>query len=341
MTPLHHHSAVHYVTTGDLSFDAMTLAEPGAVLIFIAFGVKCAFPLLHNWLQDAYPEATVTGTVVLSIYTTKLAVYTLARGFPGTEQLVWIGVAMTLFPVVYAVIENDLRRVLSYSLNNQLGFMVVGIGIGTELAINGAVAHAFAHIIYKALLFMAMGAVLYRVGTIKASELGDHRGAIELRLRALALTEAALGRDNVHSPPTLDNLGFDYLELGRHDEAREAFERSRTIKLRDLDPEHIAHAASEHGLGEVALHHRQLDAAIEHFERAAALTSSGKFPTEFAETRFGLARALWASQRDLGRAVELARQAAEALGDPTLGDEDLRAEIEAWLAEHAGGRSRE
>ncbi|HEX6336320.1 MAG TPA: Na(+)/H(+) antiporter subunit D [Jiangellaceae bacterium] len=164
--------AVHYVTTGNLSFDAMTLAEPGAVLIFVAFGVKCAFPLLHNWLQDAYPEATVTGTVVLSIYTTKLAVYTLARGFPGTEQLVWIGVAMTLFPVIYAVIENDLRRVLSYSLNNQLGFMVVGIGIGTELAINGAVAHAFAHIIYKALLFMAMGAVLYRVGTIKASELG-------------------------------------------------------------------------------------------------------------------------------------------------------------------------
>jgi multicomponent Na+:H+ antiporter subunit D len=164
--------AVHYVTTGNLSFDAMTLAEPGATLIFIAFGVKCAFPLLHNWLQDAYPEATVTGTVVLSIYTTKLAVYTLARGFPGTEQLVWIGVAMTLFPVVYAVIENDLRRVLSYSLNNQLGFMVVGIGIGTELAVNGAVAHAFAHIIYKALLFMAMGAVLYRVGTIKASELG-------------------------------------------------------------------------------------------------------------------------------------------------------------------------
>jgi multicomponent Na+:H+ antiporter subunit D len=164
--------AVHYLTTGNLSFDAMTLAEPGAALILVAFGIKCAFPLLHNWLQDAYPEATVTGTVVLSIYTTKLAVYTLARGFPGTEQLVWIGVAMTLFPVIYAVIENDLRRVLSYSLNNQLGFMVVGIGIGTELAVNGAVAHAFAHIIYKALLFMAMGAVLFRVGTIKASELG-------------------------------------------------------------------------------------------------------------------------------------------------------------------------
>jgi multicomponent Na+:H+ antiporter subunit D len=70
------------------------------------------------------------------------------------------------------VIENDLRRVLAYSLNNQLGFMVVGIGIGTELAINGTIAHAFCHIIYKALLFMSMGAVLYRVGTTKATELG-------------------------------------------------------------------------------------------------------------------------------------------------------------------------
>ncbi|MEQ1438096.1 Na(+)/H(+) antiporter subunit D [Fontimonas sp. SYSU GA230001] len=164
--------AVRYVATGSVDFERMDLAEPGAPLIFLAFGIKCAFPLLHNWLQDAYPEATVTGTVVLSAFTTKLAVYALARGFAGTEMLIWIGAAMTLFPIFFAVIENDLRRVLAYSLNNQLGFMVCGIGVGTELAINGAAAHAFAHILYKALLFMAMGAVLFRVGTIKASELG-------------------------------------------------------------------------------------------------------------------------------------------------------------------------
>jgi multicomponent Na+:H+ antiporter subunit D len=131
-----------------------------------------AFPLLHNWLQDAYPEASVTGTVFLSAFTTKLAVYALARGFAGTELLVWIGAAMAAFPIFYAVIENDLRRVLAYSLNNQLGFMVAGIGIGTTLAINGTVSHAFAHILYKALLFMSMGAVLYRTGTAKGSELG-------------------------------------------------------------------------------------------------------------------------------------------------------------------------
>ena len=158
--------------TGSLAFEHMGLAAPGGLLIFIAFGIKCAFPLLHNWLQDAYPEATESGTVFLSAFTTKLAVYALARGYAGTEELIWIGAIMTAFPIFYAVIENDLRRVLAYSLNNQLGFMVVGIGIGTELALNGTAAHAFTHIIYKALLFMSMGAVLYRVGTVNGSELG-------------------------------------------------------------------------------------------------------------------------------------------------------------------------
>jgi len=158
--------------TGSLVFGHIGLDGPGGMLIFIGFGIKCAFPLLHNWLQDAYPEATVTGTVWLSAFTTKLAVYALARGFAGTEELIWIGAAMTAFPIFYAVIENDLRRVLSYSLNNQLGFMVVGIGIGTELSLNGTAAHAFSHILYKALLFMSMGAVLHRVGTVNGTDLG-------------------------------------------------------------------------------------------------------------------------------------------------------------------------
>ncbi|MDI6748310.1 MAG: Na(+)/H(+) antiporter subunit D [Rhodocyclaceae bacterium] len=158
--------------TGSISFDHIGLDAPGGWLIFAAFGIKCAFPFLHNWLQDAYPEASEVGTVFLSAFTTKLAVYALARGFAGEDLLIPIGAAMTAFPIFYAVIENDLRRVLAYSLNNQLGFMVVGIGIGTELSLNGTAAHAFTHILYKALLFMSMGAVLYRVGTVKGSELG-------------------------------------------------------------------------------------------------------------------------------------------------------------------------
>lgn len=164
--------ALLYRETGSLAFEKMTLGSLATWLIFLSFGIKCAFPLLHNWLQDSYPAATVTGTVILSAFTTKLAVYALARGFPGTEILIYIGAIMTLFPIFFAEIENDLRRVLAYSLNNQLGFMVVGVGIGTELSLNGTAAHAFAHILYKALLFMSVGAVLYRTGTSKASELG-------------------------------------------------------------------------------------------------------------------------------------------------------------------------
>ena len=163
---------LHVQETGSLAFDHLGLNGVATTLIFLSFGIKCAFPLLHNWLQDAYPEATITGTVVLSAFTTKLAIYALARGFAGTEILIPIGALMTAFPIFYAVIENDLRRVLAYSLNNQLGFMVVGIGVGSELALNGTAAHAFSHILYKALLFMSMGAVLLRTGTVKGSELG-------------------------------------------------------------------------------------------------------------------------------------------------------------------------
>ena len=165
-------TALLYRETGSITFERMTLSSLGTWLIFLSFGMKCAFPLLHNWLQDSYPAATITGTVILSAFTTKLAVYALARGFAGTELLIYIGAVMTIFPIFFAEIENDLRRVLAYSLNNQLGFMVVGIGVGTEMAINGTASHAFAHILYKALLFMSVGAVMLRTGTSKASELG-------------------------------------------------------------------------------------------------------------------------------------------------------------------------
>ena len=165
-------AVMHVYKTGSLQFDYIGLGDLSSLLIFTAFGIKCAFPLLHNWLTDAYPEATPTGTVFLSAFTTKVAVYSLARAFPGTEILVYIGAVMTCFPIFYAVIENDLRRVLGYSMINQLGFMVCGIGIGTALSINGAVAHAFTDVIFKGLLFMSMGAVLHMTGRINGSDLG-------------------------------------------------------------------------------------------------------------------------------------------------------------------------
>jgi len=163
---------IHAHQTGSIAFNFIGLDGLASWLIFLAFGIKCGFPFLHNWLTDAYPEATPSGTVFLSAFTTKVAVYSLARAFPGTDLLIYIGAAMTMFPIFFAVIENDLRRVLAYSLINQIGFMVVGIGLGTALAINGAIAHAFNDVVFKGLLFMTMGAVLYRTGKINGSELG-------------------------------------------------------------------------------------------------------------------------------------------------------------------------
>lgn len=161
-----------YRTTGSLAFGAMELDSPATWLIFIAFGIKAAFILLNNWMIDAYPSATVTGTVILSAFTTKLAIYALSRGFAGTEILIYIGAATAVYPLFWAQLENDLRRVLTYVLNLQQGFMFVGIGIGTDLALNGAVAHAVAGVLYGMLLFMCLGAVLYRTGSAKATDLG-------------------------------------------------------------------------------------------------------------------------------------------------------------------------
>ena len=165
-------TAMHYQKTGSLAFVHMELDQWATRLILLGIGIKCAFPLLHSWLVDAYPEATPTGAVFLSSFTTKTAVYALARGFAGNEELIWIGAAMAMFPIFYAVIENDLRRVLGYSMINQIGFMVVGIGLGEGMGVNGAVAHAFNDVIFKGLLFMSMGAVLLRTGKINGSELG-------------------------------------------------------------------------------------------------------------------------------------------------------------------------
>ncbi|OEU44528.1 MAG: Na(+)/H(+) antiporter subunit D [Desulfobacterales bacterium S7086C20] len=163
---------LYVAQNGSIEFGYIGLNGLASYLIFIGFGINCAWPIFHPWLTDAYPEATITGVIFLSAFTTKTAVYALARAFPGTEALIWIGAIMTGFPIFYAVIENDLRRVLAYSLINQVGFMVCGIGIGTALAINGAIAHAFNDIIFKSLLFMSMGAIMYRTGKINGTALG-------------------------------------------------------------------------------------------------------------------------------------------------------------------------
>ncbi len=163
---------VYVAATGEVAMNHIGLEAPGGWLIILALGLKCGFPMLHMWLTDAYPESTPTGAVFLCMFTTKCAIYALTRSFAGAEPLIYIGAFMTFFPIFFAVIENDLRRVLSYSMINQLGFMVCGIGLGSALALNGTVSHAFNDVLFKGLLFMSMGAVLTMTGTTKASELG-------------------------------------------------------------------------------------------------------------------------------------------------------------------------
>ncbi|MCD6486750.1 MAG: Na(+)/H(+) antiporter subunit D [Syntrophobacterales bacterium] len=162
---------IHVADTGSIYFNLIDLTGPGSKLILLGFIINAAVPPFHAWLSDAYPEGTITGSVFLTAFTTKSAVYVLLRGFPGTEVLIWLGAIMAVYGVVFAVIENDIRRLLSYHIISQVGYMVAGVGIGTTLAMNGAAAHAFCHILYKALLFMSAGAVIYVTGRRKMTDL--------------------------------------------------------------------------------------------------------------------------------------------------------------------------
>ncbi|MBU1745230.1 MAG: Na(+)/H(+) antiporter subunit D [Proteobacteria bacterium] len=164
---------LHAGETGGILIEQLTDRNAlSSWLILAGVAVNAAVVPLHAWLTDAYPKATVTGAVFLSAFTTKTAVYVLLRMFPGWEILIFLGVLMALYGVVFAVLANDIREILAYHIISQVGYMVAGAGIGTELAVNGATAHAFSHILYKALLFMGAGAVLHTTGKSKLTELG-------------------------------------------------------------------------------------------------------------------------------------------------------------------------
>ncbi|MBW2568228.1 MAG: Na(+)/H(+) antiporter subunit D [Deltaproteobacteria bacterium] len=162
---------IHVVTTGSI-----TIGPSGGGLAFwlmmLGFGLNAAFIPIHTWLPDAYPRGTLTGSVFMCVYTTKTGVYVLARYFSGVEFVAYMGVIMCVYGVIMALMQNDARKLLSYHIISQVGYMVAGVGIGTELAINGAIAHVFNHILYKGLLFMCMGSVIMMTGKRKLSELG-------------------------------------------------------------------------------------------------------------------------------------------------------------------------
>ena len=162
---------IHYMNTGSIAVGPVE-SGIGYFLLLAGIGVNTAFISLHSWLPDSYPKATLAGAVFMCVFTTKTGVYVLARTYPGVEAVAYMGGVMCLYGVAFALMQNDVRKLLSYHIVSQVGYMVAGIGIGTYIGINGGIAHVFNHILYKALLFMCMGAVIYSTGRHNLTELG-------------------------------------------------------------------------------------------------------------------------------------------------------------------------
>ncbi|MBQ3291410.1 MAG: hypothetical protein IJH43_03410 [Mogibacterium sp.] len=146
--------------------------EPCFWLIAIGVAVNAAIPPVHAWLPDAYPESTATGTVYLSSFTTKAAIYLMIRMFAGLESLVWIGAIVSIYAACMAIMENDIRRLLAYHIISQLGMMIAAIGVGGAIGADAATAHAITNIMFKGVLMMGAGAVIYATGKSKITELG-------------------------------------------------------------------------------------------------------------------------------------------------------------------------
>lgn len=166
---------IKYFSEGSLAFTALPMDLAGS-LIFTGFCVNAALVPFHAWLPDAYPEGTPAGSVYLCAFTTKVAVYAFARGFAGEECLVWLGAVSAVYGVIFALMENDMRRLLSYHIVCQIGYMLCGIGLGSELGVNAGAAHAAGNIFFKGLLFMSVGALIHRTGKYRLNELGGMAG---------------------------------------------------------------------------------------------------------------------------------------------------------------------
>ncbi|WP_101296579.1 Na(+)/H(+) antiporter subunit D [Halegenticoccus soli] len=180
----------YYVDAGSFLFSAAPegLAAGGeiaAVLAAIGIGVNVGFIGLHAWLPDTYPRPHVAASVFLCVYTTKTGVYAMYRAFPeGHLWIAYMGGAMAVFGASMALLQNDMRRLLSYHIQSQVGYMIAGVGIGTALATAGAFGHVFNHILYKSLLFMTVGVIIFRTGEENLKYVGG-------LARAMPITAAA------------------------------------------------------------------------------------------------------------------------------------------------------
>ena len=209
--------------SGSVDLRPLQAADIWTWMILIGILVNAAAPPVSAWLADAYPRSSITGSVFLSAFTTKAAVLALILLFPGESVLIGIGLFMAMYGIIYALLENDIRRILAYSIVNQIGFMVCAVGIGTETALNGAASHAFVHIIYKALLFMSAGVVVLRTGMNRCSEVGGLFRTMPLTaicgivgalsISAFPLTSGFTTKTLISQAAAAESLGLVYFML--------------------------------------------------------------------------------------------------------------------------------
>ena len=151
------------------------------VLFLAGFGLKAAIVPFHAWLPDAHSSAPAPVSATLSgVLIKTLGIYALSRIFFNvigvTSSILFILMALGIISMVVgaflAIAQNDIKRIFAYSSISQIGYIVFALGLGTPLAITGALFYLFNHALFKSLLFMAAGSIEYSTGTRKLDELG-------------------------------------------------------------------------------------------------------------------------------------------------------------------------
>jgi multicomponent Na+:H+ antiporter subunit D len=183
---------VHHLT-GTFSMSGAALAMAGkagtlrsaAALLFIAgFGTKAALMPFQAWLPDAHSSAPAPVSAILSgVIIKALGLYALARiifnviGLTPAAALILIalGTLSIVLAGLFAVGQNDIKRLMAYSSISQVGYITVGLAVATPLALMGAMFHLINHALMKALLFLNAGAVERQTETRELSELGGLR----------------------------------------------------------------------------------------------------------------------------------------------------------------------
>ena len=180
--------ALLYGLTGTLNMaDIANKLTGGNLILFslslfiMGFGLKSALVPFHAWLPDAHPSAPAPISAMLSGVVIKaLGVYAIARiifnvfGLSSvcSDVLLLLGAISMIVGVFLAIGQWDFKRLLAYHSISQIGYVVLGIGLGTPLGILGGLFHLVNHAVFKSLLFLDAGSVEYAAGTRRLDEMG-------------------------------------------------------------------------------------------------------------------------------------------------------------------------